>query len=111
MEPLRGHRRVERRSLELHRAIAEKLRAHPELLEIAHDNLARWSTTATHWKPYLDKWRELLHLPLSELLELLVADNEQMTSLRQNTPFAGVLTEGERSALYDRFSAEHPISA
>src|SRR5690242_19174189 len=38
MEPLRGHQRVDRRSLEMHRAIAEKLRAHPELLEIALEN-------------------------------------------------------------------------
>ena len=106
MEPLRGHQRVDRRSLEMHRAIAEKLRAHPELLAIAHENLERWSKTATHSKPYLDEWRELLHRPLAELLDLIVEDSEHMTAMRQNNPFAGVLTAEERWAIYDRFAIQ-----
>jgi hypothetical protein len=40
---LRGHQRIDQRSLALHRAIAEKLRANPALIEIARDNLDRWS--------------------------------------------------------------------
>ena len=101
--PLSGHQRLDRRSLEMHRAIADKLRAHPELLEIAHDNLARWSATVTRSQPYWDAWREILKRPLSEILDAIVEDSERMTAMRQATPFAGVLAPAERWAIYERF--------
>ena len=91
-----GHQRIERRSLELHRAIAAKLRAHPDLIWIAHDNLDRWSAQGGRSQPYWDAWREILHRPLPEVLELLKQHSERMTPLRQATPFAGVLDPAER---------------
>lgn len=100
-----GHQRVERRSLELHRAIAAKLRAHPELIEIAHDNLARWSAAPGRSQPYWDAWREILAQPLPKILELLEQDSERMAALRQATPFAGVLEPGERWAVYAQFDS------
>ena len=103
--PLRGHQRIDRRSLELHRAIAAKLRAHPERLAIARDNLARWSMNGSRSQPYWDAWRAILLLPLEEVLALLEADNERMIALRQATPFAGVLEPAERWAVYARFQA------
>ena len=39
---LTGHRRIDARSLAMHRAIAEKVRADPSLLAIAYRNLDRW---------------------------------------------------------------------
>jgi hypothetical protein len=39
--PLQGHQRLDRRSLALHRAIAEKLRTNPALIAIARDNIER----------------------------------------------------------------------
>jgi hypothetical protein len=104
--PLRGHQRIDRRSLELHRAIAAKLREHPELIEIAHDNLARWSATVGRSQPYWDAWREILRRPLPEVLDLMVEDSERMTALRQATPFAGVLDPKERWAIYERFASD-----
>lgn len=105
---LRGHERIDRRSLALHRAIADKLRGDPARLEIARDNLHRWSAAEGRSQPYWDAWRGLLDLPLEELLERLVEESEHMTAMRQATPFAGVLTPHERWAVYDRFAAEHP---
>jgi hypothetical protein len=101
---LRGHARIDARSLAMHRAIAEKLRATPELLEIAHDNIRRWSATAGRSQPYLAAWEQLLGKPLEELLELLVQDTEPMRAMRQAAPFAGVLTPKERWAIYDAFA-------
>ena len=100
--PLRGHQRIDQRSLELHRAIAAKLREQPELLAIAHDNLTRWSKTGGRSQPYWDAWREILERPLEEVLSLLVLDNERMTALRQAAPFAGILEPKERWAIYAR---------
>ena len=103
MEVLRGHQRLDQRSLALHRAIAEKLRANPSLLQIARDNLERWAATAGRSQPYFDAWREILDRPLEEVITLICQDSERMTAMRQATPFAGVLSPAERWAIYERF--------
>jgi hypothetical protein len=103
---LRGHERIDRRSLALHRAIAEKLRAHPELLAIARDNLDRWSSTSDRPQPYWDAWREILKRSLLEILALLIEESERMTAMRQTTPFAGVLDPRERWAIYAEYAPD-----
>ena len=99
-----GHERIDQRSLAMHRAIAQKLRAQPELLQIARDNIERWYPGAGGSKPYLDEWRRMLDFPLEELISLFLEDNQRMTALRQASPFAGVLEPKERWAIYDRFA-------
>jgi hypothetical protein len=99
-----SHARVDARSLAMHRAIAEKLRAHPELMEIAHENLERWSAAPGRSGRYWDQWRELLSRPLPEVLAAIVEDSERMTAMRQTSPFAGVLEPRERWAIYDEFA-------
>jgi hypothetical protein len=98
-----GHRRIDERSVALHRAVAEKLRNNPALLQIAIENLDRWYDHAAHSRPYLDEWRRILRLPLEEVLTLIGQEGERMTALRQNSPFAGVLEPAERWAIYARF--------
>lgn len=105
---LRGHERNDQRSLALHRAIAEKLRSNPALMEIARDNLERWSTAVRHSQPYWDAWREVLRLPFSEILEVMLEEGERMTAMRQASPFAGVLTPQERWGVYEEFARENP---
>src|ERR1017187_6226009 len=109
--PLRGHLRIDQRSLALHSAIAEKLRANPALIAIALDNIERWSRAGGRSQPYWDAWREILKRPLPEILDLMVEDSESMTALRQATPFAGVLTPAERWAIYDEFAQEKAASS
>lgn len=99
-----GHGRLDARSLAMHRAIAEKLRVSPSLIEIAQDNLRRWPAGAGRSQPYLDAWEALLSKPLEELLVLIVEDSERMRAMRQASPFAGVLRPKERWAIYDSFS-------
>lgn len=102
-----GHQRIDRRSLALHRAIAEKLRADPALIKIVHDNLDRWSTTGSRSQPYWDAWRDILNRPLPEILHLIVEESERMTELRQATPFAGILEPEERWAIYEQFESRN----
>lgn len=104
MDAVGGHERIDRRSLAMHQAIAEKLRADPSLLAIARDNLARWSKTAGRSQHYLDRWREILDRPLEEVLALMVEESERMTAMRQANQIAGILTPRERWAIYDRFA-------
>ena len=100
---LKGHERIDQRSIALHAAISAKLQADPRLLDIARGNIERWWEGAGGSLPYLTEWREILDRPLTEIAVLLVEDTERMRALRQNTPFAGVLTPQERWAIYDEF--------
>lgn len=100
---LSGHHRIDRRSLELHRAIAAKLRQQPGLLAVAAENLDRWQAGAGRSAIYLKTWREIVDGPFEELLRLIVVDDERMTALRQASPFAGVLVPKERWAIYRQF--------
>ena len=97
----RGHARIDARSLAMHRAIAAKLIAEPGLLAIAQDNIERWTATAGRSQPYLDAWRELLAKPTAELAARIQEDSEMMRSMRQTSPFAGVLSPRERWEIYD----------
>ncbi len=76
----------------------------PALLDIARENLDRWSLAGGRSQPYWDAWREILDLPLSEIVKLLGQEDERMDALRQATPFAGVLEPRERWAIYEEFA-------
>lgn len=98
-----SHRRNEERSLLLHRAIGQKLKQDPEgVLKVVWPQVERMAARPSS-RPYADAWRELLSLPLPELLSELVDPGQRMRDLRQCTPFAGVLTPHERWDLYRAF--------
>jgi hypothetical protein len=60
-------------------------------------------TLATLLGRLWDVWREILNRPLPEIVDLLNEESEEMTALRQATPFAGALEPAERWAVYERF--------
>jgi len=105
-----GHERIDRRSLALHHAVAEKLRAEPSLIGIARENLERWAATAGRSAPYLDEWTRILDRPLEDVLRLIEQEGERMTALRQCSPFAGVLEPKERWAVYARFEKQNVLT-
>jgi hypothetical protein len=72
-------------------------------MAIAHDNLARWSLTETNSKPYSDAWREILERPLEEVLTLMLEESGWMTAMRHTSPFAGILSNAERQAIFEQF--------
>jgi len=45
---------------------------------------------------YADQWEEVLRRPLPEIRDVLSEDSEWASDLRQNSPFAGMLSEAER---------------
>ena len=103
---LQEHRRIDRRSLELHRAIAAKLRAHPALIEIARDHLWRWSTSAVRAELYWEACAGILNRPSREIVALREEDSAHMDAMRQATPFAGVLESAERWAVSSPFERQ-----
>lgn len=93
--------REERRSIELHRAIARRLTADPRaVITLARRNLARMRGRNPHAAPLLREWAVLLDRPIPALVALLTSTAEQARELRHVTPFAGVLSAAERAAAY-----------
>ncbi len=101
---MRSHVWIDERSLALHEAVAVKLEADPQLLEVARANLKRWLAAGD--QAPLREWQHLLDtLPLPQLLQLLRSRDERAARLRQSSPFAGVLTPAERQAILSRYES------
>jgi hypothetical protein len=99
---VRSHEWLDRRSLALHEAVAAKIEANPELVDVARGNLARW--LRTHPAPALLEWQRLLdETPLPQLIALLRSEGERAARLRQSSPFAGLLTPAERESILSRY--------
>ena len=85
-------------SLELARRVAARLRASPAPLVAARANLDRWSRQNAEAPSLLrcyGEWREILQRPIEDICEVLCADTDEGQRLRQNSPFAGVLSPAE----------------
>jgi excisionase family DNA binding protein len=98
----RAMSREQSRSLLLGYAVAGKLVVEPDkVLEIARRNLdkadANQSRGATH--RWIAQWRLLLAGPISQILETLTSKSEHSCEMRQNSPFAGVLSQAQRTAV------------
>jgi excisionase family DNA binding protein len=98
----RSSRPEQLRSLWLHRAVAGRLARDPErVLARAYRNLDRLqrmhpSGMSAAW---LARWRRLLDEGPEAAMRALVDESPEADELRQNSPFAGVLTETERLAI------------
>jgi hypothetical protein len=97
------HKRLEDRSLALHREIAERLEQNPELIEIAKANLERWAARDGDL-PVWREWREILNKPLALIIAILRSDDETSKRLRQSSPFSGILSPRERWNIYESFT-------
>ncbi len=89
------HRVLDRISLELAREIARGLRDHPEWIDLARDNLDRWSKRnagAPGLVRAYAEWRAILDRPMNEIIETLLREDDEGQRLRQNSPFAGALS-------------------
>lgn len=98
--------RDQRQSLWLHGAVAGRIAHDPVgTLERARRNLQRLrlAHTAGMSSRWLDGWQSILEAGPEAVLETLTAQTPQATELRQNSPFAGVLSDEERSDILTAF--------
>lgn len=101
--------REDRRSLALHRAIADKLEAEPvRVLDKARANLSLMRDRHEHARVLLDEWRVILDRSVEEIVEVLLDPGIHGRELRHLTPFAGVLSRGERARVYAEFRDTEP---
>lgn len=105
------HRLAEERSIAYHRAIAERLRDHPDILENARERVQGWLTSRDRERFYVQKWAEILKGDVTSVAAFLVERCELAIELRQSTPFAGALQPEERLRIWrearERFSRRH----
>jgi len=101
---MRSHEWIDRRSLALHEAVATKLEAQPQLLDVARANLQRW--LRTNPSAALREWWQVLDgTTLPALLALLRSTGDEAARLRQSSPFAGLLTVEERQAILNDYES------
>jgi excisionase family DNA binding protein len=100
--------RDQRRSLWLGYATAGKVVADPNgTLAVARRNLARLMEANPRGgvARRLEEWERILDGPVSGVLDALTSPSPRARELRQNTPFAGVLSQDERLAILEAFVA------
>ena len=111
MTPLHSdHARLDARSLALHELVARKVLADPALLDKARENLRRWRAMDGSPEGALAEWTHILEGSPHQVTRFLTEDSETAARLRQSSPFAGVLTDAERRAIHESYSARtyHP---
>jgi hypothetical protein len=100
------HRKLEERSLALHREIAQRIRSNPDLLSSVRERLSKDIRSGRFSISLIDAMQEWLDLldssSVEQLLELLVDEGEDGRRLRQSTPFAGILTKEERRRILEK---------
>jgi hypothetical protein len=90
-DPRRGG---ELRSLVYHRAVARRLTRSEA--DDALTLVRRWRSTGRIDHRYADAWEAVLTKPLPDIRRVLREDTDLARDLRQNSPFAGSLSEPER---------------
>lgn len=94
-----GHATADRRGHIYHAIVSERLDR--TMLEDAQARLERLVAEGHIHPHYADAWRALLGRPLKEVARAITADSQTGRSLRQSTPFAGVLNEQERRRIIE----------
>ncbi len=99
------------RSRALHRAIAQKVLADPQAtMAAARQRLARLATEP-HADYYFAEWSRWLEASPSDVYRLLAEDDsEYAEAMRRMSPFVGLLTPGERRAIYQQFQPSGRLS-
>jgi hypothetical protein len=97
--PRDRHRTAELRSLAYHRALAPRLRR--RMVEDARRKIRQWEQAGTIDPRYAKQWDEVLRKPVAEIRKIIRADTQFARDLRQNSPFAGLLSEPERRKILE----------
>jgi hypothetical protein len=103
------HELLDDRSLEMDRVIAAKIRLKPELVKIALANIRRWLANPDYSesnRQAILEWKEIIETTnVAALITLLKSRSEEARRLRQSSPFCGILTPGERQAIFRKYEA------
>lgn len=96
------HNRARARSLAYHAAIASRL--DKAMADEARHMLLRWREQDRIAPPYAARWERVLDQPIREIRKSLLDESPAGDDLRQNSPFAGLLSEPERRRILSEVS-------
>jgi transcriptional regulator with XRE-family HTH domain len=99
----------ERRTLELHKLIAEKLRADPQNViqrAKARIEVMRSRDEEGRSAAYINAWDRLLSGSIDELEAAMTSTDQASRDLRQSSPFGGTLSDDERLEVLNRVADE-----
>jgi len=96
------HALIEETSLELHRAVAERLLDDPSLLSRAQTRVEEWLATGAVARPLAEAWKAILARPPADVARALSDPGERARDLRQTSPFAGALDPRTRWSIFRR---------
>jgi hypothetical protein len=101
------HQQIDRRSLAMAKAVAERIDADPRRagLEKARATCRRWFKSDP--APAIGEWLQILERPWEEIRRVLLDESDEGQRLRQSTPFCDVLTPQERWNIYRSFHEEN----
>ncbi len=89
------HEILDRISAALAGEVARGLPGHPEWIDLARENIERWSRQNAG-SPSLvrcyEEWGAILDRPVGEVVAILMGHSQGDVRLRQNSPFAGALS-------------------
>jgi hypothetical protein len=94
------HRRSELRGLAYHRALAPRLRR--SMVDEAARKIGHWRQEGRIDSRYAQEWERVLAMPVREIRRVISADDARGRDLRQNSPFAGLLSEAERRRILEK---------
>lgn len=94
-----GHGSAEQRGLAYHRAVARRL--NKRMADEALYRVWKWRDAGRLDPRYADAWERILELPIAEVRRAMTEDSQKGHDLRQNSPFAGMLSEPERRKLLE----------
>ncbi|HMP73281.1 MAG TPA: hypothetical protein PKE55_08465 [Kiritimatiellia bacterium] len=97
---MKDHASIDRRGLDLARAIVTKLESGD-----LQGGLAKARAVNRRWReqgssPLHEEWKEILQGNWTEIKAILLDESEGGNRLRQNSPFCGILTPHERWAIF-----------
>jgi hypothetical protein len=87
------------RGLAYHRTVARRLRR--PMVEEARHTLFSLRQSGLIAARYADRWEEILGRTVPEIRRALVEETQEADDLRQNSPFAGTLSEPERRRIIE----------
>ncbi|MFG1779011.1 helix-turn-helix domain-containing protein [Micromonospora sp. NPDC049048] len=95
------------KSLWLHQAVAGSLVTDPDqVLGKARENLDRLlrQHRETMTEVWLKRWHDKINEGVGAVLKALTSDDPESVELRQNSPFAGVLSQPQRKKVLEAFT-------
>jgi hypothetical protein len=98
-QDLSGHAGPEQRSLAYHRVVARRLNRRM-VAEALHRTL-KWGEEGKLDPDYAAEWERVLSEPIPVIRKAIVEDSQRGRDLRQNSPFAGALSEPERRRIIE----------